>query len=196
MYKQTIGQLSFESELALKILQYQHTCLNPYAKQIKVHLMLLRTSNVTETGKLAIKLWQIGSDLTNFFTAKVFYCMCICHKIIAFGMYGVHLVIFITSTLQADFLNLLRGQTGKLGFTIERDGFVSDVLEHAVLNGLQPGCRIVQVCLYACLSVCVFVCVCLSVCVCLCCVCVCVCLSVCFSVCVCVCVCLCVCLYV
>ena len=72
-------------------------------------------------------------------------------------------------------LNLFRGQGGRLGFTIERDGFVSDVLDYAVINGLQPGCRIVQVCI-VCLSVCVFVsdvldyadmyvpCMCLSVC--------------------------------
>ena len=52
--------------------------------------------------------------------------------------------------LQADFLSLFRGQGGRLGFTIERDGFVSDVLDYAAINGLQPGCRIVQVCLYVC----------------------------------------------
>ena len=49
--------------------------------------------------------------------------------------------------IQADLLNLFRGQGGRLGFTIERDGFVSDVLDYAVINGLQPGCRIVQVCI-------------------------------------------------
>ena len=52
--------------------------------------------------------------------------------------------------LQDDFLSLFRGQGGRLGFTIERDGFVSDVLDYAAINGLQPGCRIVQVCLYVC----------------------------------------------
>ena len=59
--------------------------------------------------------------------------------------------------LQADFLSLFRGQGGRLGFTIERDGFVSDVLDYAAINGLQPGCRIVQVCLYVCVFV--FVCI-------------------------------------
>ena len=53
----------------------------------------------------------------------------------------------VISALQADFLNLFR-QGGRLGFTIERDGFVSGVLEHAMDNGLQPGCRIVQVRMY------------------------------------------------
>ena len=57
---------------------------------------------------------------------------------------------------------MFRGQGGRLGFTIERDGFVSDVLDYAVINGLQPGCRIVLVCL----SVCVYVTICLSVCLC------------------------------
>lgn len=49
--------------------------------------------------------------------------------------------------------------------TIEHDGFVSDVLDYVVLNGLQPaGCRIVQVCII-CMSVhaCVHVCVCVYV---------------------------------
>ena len=35
--------------------------------------------------------------------------------------------------LQADFLSLFRGQGGRLGFTIERDGFVSDVLDYAAI---------------------------------------------------------------
>ena len=56
---------------------------------------------------------------------------------------------------------MFRGQGGRLGFTIERDGFVSDVLDYAVINGLQPGYRIVLVCL----SVCVYITICLSVCV-------------------------------
>ena len=56
---------------------------------------------------------------------------------------------------------MFRGQGGRLHFTIERDGFVSDVLDYAVINELQPGCRIVLLCL----SVCVYVTICLSVCV-------------------------------
>ena len=59
--------------------------------------------------------------------------------------------------LQDDFLSLFRGRGGRLGFTIERDKFVSDVLDYAAINGLQPGCRIVQVCLYVCVFV--FVCI-------------------------------------
>ena len=50
-------------------------------------------------------------------------------------------------------LNLFRGQGGRLGFTIEHDGFVIDVLDYAVINGLQPGCRIVLVCLSICMYV-------------------------------------------
>ena len=46
-------------------------------------------------------------------------------------------------------------------FTIEHDGFVSDVLDYVVLNGLQPaGCTIVQECII-CMSVHVCVCVCM-----------------------------------
>ena len=56
--------------------------------------------------------------------------------------------------LQDDFLSLFRGQGGRLGFTIDRDKFVSDVLDYAAINGLQPGCRIVQVCMSVC--VCLF----------------------------------------
>ena len=66
--------------------------------------------------------------------------------------------------LQDDFLSLFRGQGGRLGFTIERDKFVSDVLDYAAINGLQPGCRIVQVCLYVCVFV--FVCIPLQKCAC------------------------------
>ena len=72
-------------------------------------------------------------------------------------------------------LNLFHGQGGRLVFTIEHDGLVSDVLDYVVLNGLQPaGCTIVQVCII-CMSVCVCVraCVCAWVCACVClCVCV------------------------
>ena len=72
-------------------------------------------------------------------------------------------------------LNLFHGQGGRLVLTIEHDGFVSDVLDYVVLNGLQPvGCRIVQVCIIcmsvracACMRVyvhgCVHVCVCVYV---------------------------------
>ena len=56
--------------------------------------------------------------------------------------------------LQDDFLSLFRGQGGRLGFTIDRDKFVSDVLDYAAINGLQPGCRIVQVCMSVCVCVC------------------------------------------
>ena len=46
-------------------------------------------------------------------------------------------------------------------FTIEHDGFVSDVLHYVVLNGLQPAdCTIVKVCI-----ICMFICVCVCVCV-------------------------------
>ena len=56
-------------------------------------------------------------------------------------------------------LNLFHGQGGRLVFTIEHDGFVSDVLDYVVLNGLQPaGCTIVQVCI-----ICLFICVCVCV---------------------------------
>ena len=63
-------------------------------------------------------------------------------------------------------LNLFHGQGGRLVFTIEHDGVVSDVLDYVVLNGLQPtGCTIAQVCII-CMSVCVCVCVCMVVCMC------------------------------
>ena len=63
-------------------------------------------------------------------------------------------------------LNLFHGQGGRLVLTIEHDGFVSDVLDYVVLNGLQPvGCRIVQVCII-CMSV--RACVCMSMGACMC----------------------------
>jgi len=52
----------------LKLLQYRYPYLDPYAKQIKVHLMLLHVPRVTKTGKLAKK------TLTNWkWFPKVFY---------------------------------------------------------------------------------------------------------------------------
>ena len=57
-------------------------------------------------------------------------------------------------------LNLFHGQGGRLVLTIEHDGFVSDVLDYVILNGLQPaGCRIVKVCII-CMSVRACACVC------------------------------------
>ena len=48
---------------------------------------------------------------------------------------------------------------GRLVFTIEHDGLVSDVLHYVVLNGLQPAdCTIVKVCI-----ICMFICVCVCV---------------------------------
>ena len=56
----------------LIIPQYRYTYLDHFAKQIKAHLMLLHVPHVIKKQK---KLGQIGSDLSNFFTAKVFYCI-------------------------------------------------------------------------------------------------------------------------
>jgi len=54
----------------LKILQYQYPYLNPYTKQIKVYLTRLMLQKQENWQK---KLWQIGSESPNFFTAKAFY---------------------------------------------------------------------------------------------------------------------------
>jgi len=53
-----------------KILQYRypyldHLYLDPYAKQIKVHLTLLRVPHVTKTGKLAENFGKLDFDLPN-----------------------------------------------------------------------------------------------------------------------------------
>jgi len=56
-YHEYFSKLLFESELDL--LQYQYPYLNPYAKQIKVHLMLQRILHVTKTGKLAKKVGEL-----------------------------------------------------------------------------------------------------------------------------------------
>ena len=73
---------------------------------------------------------------------------------------SVHYSALSELPLGIHLLNLFHGQGGRLVFTIEHDGLVSDVLDYVVLNGLQPAdCTIVQVCII-CMSVCVCVCMC------------------------------------
>ena len=76
----------------------------------------------------------------------VFVCVIVHVTVDSTMLYHIWYSYLPSVSLQADHLSLFRGQGGRLGFTIERDGFVSDVLDYAAINGLQPGCRIVQVC--------------------------------------------------
>jgi len=80
IYKQTIA---WKWARPLKILQYWYLYLDPYAKQIKAHLTLLRMPHVTKWENWQ-KNWQIESDWPNspnFFTAKNFYRTVIGFKI-------------------------------------------------------------------------------------------------------------------
>ena len=71
-------QYQFEIEMdLLKTLQYQHHYLDHYAKQIKVHLMLLHVPHVTIASEVAKKLANCCHlpNSPQSFPLKVIYCM-------------------------------------------------------------------------------------------------------------------------
>jgi len=91
IYKQTIV---WKWTGLLKILQYRYPYLDPYAKQIKVHLTLLRAS-CYKTGKLAKKSWRIVVIRQSFFPSKVFYCTVA--KLFYFVVAGYFVLVFCCS---------------------------------------------------------------------------------------------------